>query len=173
MTKIKKEDVIEMTPEQVAQDVMSPELPIKEKKVKKDDEKVITLTPKEKLKELSTQRMGKFKVSLSVADAKYIRNLLDRSEWKGPQQAYLLVISKLEMSQICQELKELDPNLSHSVDLSSAAIESISFFMNGSTGKGENSAQRLFAASMLLRPAIGEINKIDTQIEKFNSKEKI
>jgi len=138
---------------------------------KKEPKKDKKLTPEEKVMEISKLRMGKFEVALSTSDAKYMRNILDRAEWKGPQQAYLLIISKLEMSQICEELKEKDQATSHQVPLSSATIESLSFFMNNYTGKGDQSAHKLFASSMLLRPAIGEINKLDREIEELRSKD--
>ena len=150
---------------QVEETVDTKETTKKEKKSPKAKE----LTPEEKVMELSKQRMGKFEVALSAADAKYMRNLLDRSEWKGPQQAYLLIISKLEMSQLCEELKDKDQATSHPTPMSSATIESLSFFMNNYTGKGDNAAHKLFASSMLLRPAIGEINKIDREIEELRA----
>lgn len=156
--------VVEETP-QVEEKVATKETTKKEKKSPKAKE----LTPEEKVMELSKQRMGKFDVALSAADAKYMRNLLDRSEWKGPQQAYLLIISKLEMSQLCEELKDKDQAVSHPTPVSSATIESLSFFMNNYTGKGDNAAHKLFASSMLLRPAIGEINKLDREIEELRA----
>lgn len=156
--------VVEESP-QVEETVDTKEATKKEKKSPKTKE----LTPEEKVMELSKQRMGKFDVALSAADAKYMRNLLDRSEWKGPQQAYLLIISKLEMSQLCEELKDKDQATSHPTPMSSATIESLSFFMNNYTGKGDNAAHKLFASSMLLRPAIGEINKIDREIEELRA----
>lgn len=156
--------VVEESP-QVEETVDTKEATKKEKKSPKAKE----LTPEEKVMKLSKQRMGKFDVALSAADAKYMRNLLDRSEWKGPQQAYLLIISKLEMSQLCEELKDKDQATSHPTPMSSATIESLSFFMNNYTGKGDNAAHKLFASSMLLRPAIGEINKIDREIEELRA----
>ena len=124
------------------------------------------------LKELQEKRMGKFKVTLSYSDAVYLRNLLDKSEFKGPQQAYILIISKLEISSTCDALKNEDKTKRYDVELSSATIESISYFMNNKTGKGEDAAQRLFAASMLLRQATGEINELDAQLNTLREKQK-
>lgn len=157
---------------QVAEETPQVEEKVDTKETTKKEEKspkAKDLTPEEKLNELTQRRMGKFEVALSTVDAKYMRNLLDKSEWKGPQQAYLLIISKLEMSQICEELKDKDQAVSHPTPVSSATVESLSFFMNNYTGKGDNSAHKLFASSMLLRPAIGEINKIDREIEEVRS----
>ena len=161
------------TPEnQVAEETPQVKEKVAAKKATKKEKKspeAKDLTPEEKVMDLSKLRMGKFDVALSAVDAKYMRNLLDRSEWKGPQQAYLLIISKLEMSQLYEELKDKDQTTSHAVPMSSATIESLSFFMNNYTGKGDNAAHKLFASSMLLRPAIGEINKIDREIEELRS----
>lgn len=125
------------------------------------------LTPAEKLSQLEAERMGSFKVTLSLEDAKYLRNMLDKTEYKGPQQAYLLVISKLEMSGVCETLNDLDKQQRHTVEISSATIESLTFFMNNKVGKGVDSAQKLFAASMQLRPAITQINELDLKLESM------
>ena len=122
------------------------------------------LTPEEILNDLRNQRTGMFDVELAYTDASYLRNLLDRAEYKGPQQAYLLIISKLEISQICESLKEFNKEEKKKVKLTSASIESISFFMNNAVGKGAATAQKLFAASMVLRPAVARINEIDQQM---------
>lgn len=129
------------------------------------------LSPEEvKMRELQGKRMGKFTISIGYNDAVYYRNLLDKAEWKGPQQAYLMLISKTELSSICFDLKEKDKNKRYNVDISSAALESINFFMNTKIGKGEDAAQRLFSASMLLRQAITEINNIDKEIKELDAK---
>jgi hypothetical protein len=126
------------------------------------------VSTEDKLKELQSKRMGMFKVNLSYLDAKYLRNMLDKTVYKGPQQAYLLIISKLEMAQVCEMLKNEAKETKSQVDLSSATIESISFFMNQKEGTGADSAQRLFAASMVLRPAIEQINKLDQEISDLS-----
>lgn len=123
------------------------------------------------LEELTQKRMGTFKVGLSYKDAVYYRNLLDKSEFTGPQQAYLLIIAKAELSQVCEALKSTDQMARHEVQLTSATIESLGYFMNKMTGKGADSATKLFSASMLLRPVMGEINKIDEILSAKKSEE--
>lgn len=129
------------------------------------------LTPEEKLAELEAARMGTFKVTLSLDDAKYLKNMLDKVEYKGPQQAYLLIISKLEMTNVCNVISDKSSNSKgasrHTVDISSATIESLTFFMNQKTGKGIDSAQKLFSASMQLRPAISEINNLEETLQNL------
>lgn len=120
--------------------------------------------------ELKTKRMGSFKVGISHGDAVYYRNILDKSEYVGPQQAYLLVVAKSEMSQICNILKEKDKNSRWEVGITSATIESLGFFMNKYVGKGSDSATKLFTASMLLRPVMAEINKIDEILKDRSTK---
>jgi hypothetical protein len=129
----------------------------------------VEMTEEDILKNLQAKRMGTFKVDLSYSDATYLRNMLDKTTYKGPQQAYLLIISKLELSQVCEMLKNESNNTRHPVELTSATIESISFFMNQKEGVGIDSAQKLFAASMVLRPAIGEINKLDQEISNLSN----
>lgn len=116
-------------------------------------------------------RMGHFEVLISPADLKYIKNLLNNKiEWKGPNEAYLMLMSVLNLS---SELKSLDTSSNERVKISlpSTTLESINFFLNRVTGKGEESAHRLFAVSMLLRPAMEEIKKLDELIENLKSEE--
>jgi len=117
-------------------------------------------------------RMGHFAINISPADLKYIKNLLNNKiEWKGPNEAYLMLMALLSIS---SELKERDSSSNErvQVQLPSTTLESINFFLNRVTGKGEESAHRLFAVSMLLRPAMEEIKKLDEIIEKLQSEEK-
>lgn len=117
-------------------------------------------------------RMGHFTINLSPADLKYVKNLLNNKiEWKGPNEAYLMLMALLSIS---SELKERDSSSNErvQVQLPSTTLESINFFLNRVTGKGEESAHRLFAVSMLLRPAMEEIKKLDEIIEKLQSEEK-
>jgi hypothetical protein len=117
-------------------------------------------------------RMGHFAINISPADLKYVKNLLNNKiEWKGPNEAYLMLMALLSIS---SELKERDSSSNDrvQVQLPSTTLESINFFLNRVTGKGEESAHRLFAVSMLLRPAMEEIKKLDETIEKLQSEEK-
>jgi hypothetical protein len=130
----------------------------------------VEMTEEDMLKNLQAKRMGTFKVDLSYSDATYLRNMLDKTAYKGPQQAYLLIISKLELSQVCEMLKNEPKDTRHPVELTSATIESVSFFMNQKEGVGVDSAQKLFAASMVLRPAISEINKLDQELTNLSNR---
>lgn len=131
--------------------------------------------PQAELSELDAAiqaRMGHFPIEISPADLKYIKNLLNNKiEWKGPNEAYLMLMSLLSIS---SELKERDSQSNErvSIQLPSTTLESINFFLNRVIGKGEESAHRLFAVSMLLRPAMEQIKKLDEVIEKLQSEEK-
>lgn len=118
------------------------------------------------------ERMGHFEINISPADLKYVKNLLNNKiEWKGPNESYLMLMALLSIS---SELKERNSSSTERVKihLPSATIESINFFLNRVTGKGEESAHRLFAISMLFRPAIEKINKLDAFIKSLESEEK-
>jgi hypothetical protein len=117
-------------------------------------------------------RMGHFTINISPVDLKYIKNLLNNKiEWKGPNEAYLMLMAVLSIS---AELKDRDTSSVErtQIQLPSTTLESINFFLNRVTGKGEESAHKLFAISMLLRPAMEEIKKLDETIEKLQSEEK-
>jgi hypothetical protein len=117
-------------------------------------------------------RMGHFTINISPVDLKYIKNLLNNKiEWKGPNEAYLMLMAVLSIS---AELKDRDTSSVErtQIQLPSTTLESINFFLNRVTGKGEETAHKLFAISMLLRPAMEEIKKLDETIEKLQSEEK-
>ena len=121
---------------------------------------------------LIQRRMGNFEINISPADLKYVKNLLNNKvEWKGPNEAYLILMALLSLS---SELKEVDDRSTErrSISLPSTTLESINFFLGKITGKGEESAHRLFAVSMLLRPAMEQIRVIDETIEQFKSEKK-
>lgn len=128
-------------------------------------------TPKtDRFSELSRIRMGAFNVKISYNDLKYIKNLLNgKIEWRGPNESYLLIISFLAIDGALSNLDQKSGNTPVNVELPSAAIESISHFLTRVTGKGLESAQRLFAVSMLLRPAMEEIRKVDAEIETLKN----
>ena len=44
----------------------------------------VEMTDEEKLGSLQAKRMGTFKVDLSYSDATYLRNMLDKTTFKGP-----------------------------------------------------------------------------------------
>ena len=55
---------------------------------------------------LIQRRMGNFEINISPADLKYVKNLLNNKvEWKGPNEAYLILMALLSLS---SELKEVD-----------------------------------------------------------------
>jgi hypothetical protein len=117
-------------------------------------------------------RMGHFTINISPADLKYIKNLLNNKiEWKGPNEAYLMLMAVLSIS---AELKDRNTSSVErtQIQLPSTTLESINFFLNRVTGKGEESAHKLFAISMVLRPAMEEIKKLDETIEILQSEEK-
>jgi hypothetical protein len=118
-------------------------------------------------------RMGHFEVAISQSDLKYIKNLLNNKiEWKGPNEAYLMLMALLNISNELKEMGTSNPEERKRIHLPSTTLESVNFFLSRVTGKGEESAHRLFAVSMLLRPAMEEIKKLDELIEKLQSEEK-
>lgn len=122
-------------------------------------------TSEEQLNALINRRMGEFSVKISYADLKYIKNTIQQKvEWKGPNEAYLVIISLLTID---NALQAMDPKSLESIQihLPSSTIESINFFLNRISGKGLDSAQKLFSISMMLRQPIEALKKIDAEIE--------
>jgi hypothetical protein len=138
-------------------------------------ENEITEEPQVEMSELDKAiqaRMGNFEVNISPADLKYVKNLLNNKiEWKGPNEAYLMLMALLNLSNELKESGDAGSADRRTVSLPSTTLESINFFLSRVTGKGEESAHRLFAVSMLLRPAMEEIKRLDETIEKLQSEE--
>jgi hypothetical protein len=51
--------------------------------------------------------------------------------------------------------------------LSSTSLETINYFFSKVTGKGVDSAQKLFAAAMQIRPALEAMKKMDEAIQSI------
>lgn len=126
-------------------------------------------TPEEQLNALINRRMGEFNVKISYSDLKYIKNTIQQKvEWKGPNEAYLVIISLLTID---NALQAMDPKSVEAIQihLPSSTIESINFFLNRITGKGLDSAQKLFSISMMLRQPIEALKKLDSEIETLKA----
>jgi hypothetical protein len=126
-------------------------------------------TPEEQLNALINRRMGEFSVKISYPDLKYIKNTIQQKvEWKGPNEAYLVIISLLTID---NALQAMDPKSVEAIQihLPSSTIESINFFLNRITGKGLDSAQKIFSISMMLRQPIEALKKLDNEIETLRA----
>lgn len=125
---------------------------------------VAETTPETKLDLLIKERVGNYTLHISPADLKYVKNLLkNKIEWKGPNEAYLLLMSTISITSILTELDDRSTDRV-AVDISLSTIEAINFFLNRVTGKGEESAHRIFAISMLIRPALEHMKSLDDLI---------
>ena len=119
--------------------------------------------------ELINRRTGSFDVKINYQDLKYIKNSVNQKvEWKGPNEAYLVIMAVLTIDNILQDMdqKEMTPTL---VKIPATTIESLNFFLGRMTGKGIESAQRLFSISMTFRQAMESIRKIDEELEALKS----
>jgi hypothetical protein len=124
------------------------------------------------LDELYAKRMGNIEVTLSPADLKYLKNtLVQKVEWKGSNEAYLYLMATISLTQAL-EGRDAKSEERFSASLPTSSVESINFFLNRVTGKGEESAHRMFAVAMLLRPAIEKINSLDMEIKKLEEASK-
>jgi hypothetical protein len=124
------------------------------------------------LDEIYAKRMGNINVTLSPADLKYLKNtLVQKVEWKGSNEAYLYLMATISLTQAL-EGHDAKSEERFSASLPTSSIESINFFLNRVTGKGEEAAHRMFAVSMLLRPALEKINALDAEIKKLEEASK-
>jgi len=121
-------------------------------------------TLQQQLSELSTKRTGNFPVKINHENLKFLRNKLhQKTEWKGPNEAYLMIMAILTLDNALDSLdpKSIEPTQIH---LPAATIVSVNYFINRVSGTGLDSAQRLFSISMILRPAVEAIKKLDEEI---------
>ncbi len=127
-----------------------------------------SVAEKDPLGELISKRMGAFEIKITPADLKYIRNSMQsKIEWKGPNEAYLVIMAILTLNNALEgmDTSKTGINAPVAIKLPSSTIESVSFFLNRITGTGLDSAQRLFGISMILRPSVEAIRKLDEEIE--------
>jgi len=113
------------------------------------------------------ERMGKFGINLTLKDAVYFRNLLNKSEFSGSREAYLLLVASAEITSVVEFLKNAQPDTNSNIELTSATIESLNYFIDKKSGTGVDSAQKLFSASMLLRQAIIKLRELDVKLQNL------
>lgn len=121
------------------------------------------------LSALINRRMGEFDVRINYADLKYVKNSINtKVDWKGPNEAYLVIMSILTIDNALEALdpKKAEPTL---IKLPASTIESINFFLTKITGKGIESAQKLFSISMMFRQSMEALKKMDQEIEQLKS----
>jgi len=127
------------------------------------------MTDAEMLEVLINLRTGNFNVTADLSELKYLKNSLNsRIEWKGPNEAYLAIISNLSLAQAISEVAPKTGTVT--VSLPSSVIESLNFFLTKVSGTGLDAAQKLFSAAMVLRQQIEEIKQLDEQIKLLQSK---
>lgn len=125
--------------------------------------------PLDPLSELINRRMGEFDVRINHADLKYVKNSINsKVEWKGPNEAYLVIMSILTIDNALESMdpKKMEPTI---IKLPASTIESINFFLTKITGKGIESAQKLFSISMMFRQSMEALKKMDQQIEQLKN----
>lgn len=136
------------------------------------EEPTTPATPQDQLTALVNRRMGEFNVKISHADLKYVKNAIHQKiEWKGPNEAYLVIMTVLTLDNALQVMdpKQMEPI---QIALPASTIESLNFFLTKITGKGIDSAQKLFSISMMFRPAMEAIRKIDEEIKVLEAEVK-
>lgn len=123
------------------------------------------LTPEETLNSLLASRTGVFDLKITHDDLKYLKNTMQsKIEWKGPNEAYLVIMTLLTLS---NALSSMNPKVKEPVlvKLPSSTFETLNYFLSKVSGTGLDSAQRLFSATMILRPTIEALKKLDAEIE--------
>jgi hypothetical protein len=134
----------------------------------KDQVEEVKLTPQEQLEELIKTRTGEFEIQISYKDLKYIKNTLTQKlEWTGSNEAYLLIITQLAIDACLEDMDPRNELARVKTQLPSSAIETINYFFSKVTGKGIDSAQKLFAAAMQIRPALEAMKKLDEAIQSL------
>jgi hypothetical protein len=132
------------------------------------EQPVVELTLQEKLEQLINKRTGDFEIQISYKDLKYIKNtLVQKIEWTGSNEAYLLILTLLSIDSCLEEMDPKNEMVRVKTSLSSTSLETINYFFSKVTGKGVDSAQKLFAAAMQIRPALEAMKKLDEAIQSL------
>ena len=119
---------------------------------------------KNTLEELKSERAGSFDVNVTYSELKYVRNTLNKVEWTGQNEAYLLLITLAALNDALSTLDQSSIAKSK-VSLPAASIESINFFLSRVSGKGPDHAQKLFSSAMVFRPALEKMKELDLKIK--------
>ena len=159
------EEVVSETPEVEATEevVDETETPEVEAPAVAETPKLDPDSPEGKLEALEVSRMGTFKIEAAYNEVKYFKNMLNRVEWTGSNEAYLVALASATLD---STLAMLDPKKTErvQVDMPSAVIEALNYFLGKVTGKGKEGANRLFSATMLLRQAVLAITQLQEEI---------
>ena len=132
------------------------------------EQPVVELTLQEKLEQLINKRTGDFEIQISYKDLKYIKNtLVQKIEWTGSNEAYLLILTLLSIDSCLEEMDPKNETTRVKTSLSSTSLETINYFFSKVTGKGVDSAQKLFASAMQIRPALEAMKKLDEAIQSL------
>lgn len=126
-------------------------------------------TPVDVLNSLITARTGSFDLRIKYTDLKYIKNLMQsKIEWKGSNEAYLTIMTILTLS---NALEQMDPKSTEAVQikLPASTFEALNYFLNKVSGIGIDGAQKLFSATMILRPTLEALKKLDDEIEALKA----
>jgi hypothetical protein len=130
-------------------------------------EPTVELTGVDLLNEMIQQSSGSFPVKINHANLKYVRNKLhDKTEWTGPDEAYMMAMTLINLDQALAGLDAKSHNPIE-VHLPSAVIRSVDYFLRKVTGTGMEAAQRIFAVAMMFRPATERISNLNRQIEQL------
>ncbi len=128
----------------------------------------VELSLTDQLQELITKRTGEFEIQINYKDLKYIKNtLVQKIEWTGSNEAYLLILTVLSIDSCLEEMDPKNEFARVKISLPSSSLETINYFFSKVTGKGVDSAQKLFSAAMQLRPALEELKKLDEAIQSL------
>ena len=131
-----------------------------------EKQEAVELTLQEQLEELIKKRTGEFEIQISHKDLKYIKNTLaQKIEWTGSNEAYLLILTLLSIDSCLEEMDPKNELARVKTSLPSSSLETINYFFSKVTGKGIDSAQKLFAAAMQIRPALEAMKKLDDAIQ--------
>ena len=128
------------------------------------------LSNEEKLDQLREfRKSGSVTLDMSFKAFKQLRNnFKNKTEWEGPNEAYLLCILCLDieqaMSKMDQKIEEVQK-----VALTNSSIETMGLFINKLKGSNVQSAQNNLSMIMVLNQAIAQIQSIDKQIKELES----
>lgn len=132
-----------------------------------DTEKVDN-SPEGQLKALEFKRMGEFKITATVDDIKYFKNMLNKTPWTGSNEAYLVALSYASLDGL---LASIDKKVKERLDvnLQAPVIEALNYFLSKMVGIGKDSANRCFSATMQLRQAVNAITVVQGEIEALRT----
>lgn len=167
--KDKKESVEEV--KDVVMDEVIEEVNLEESsELNEDDMPEEEVSPEERLQQLKHFRTnGGISINVSYNDFKFIVNTFrDKVEWKGPNEAYLLMILNMGLNNAMAQFEEKKSKTEEQmIQISNSSIEFMNRFQHRISGKNSHAAGNYMGLFGVVSHCTSQLESVDKEIESL------